>query len=70
MGIDCCDVCTDIYVTCNSSVTDKQKKPLTGQECLTTCGGAGLSYNFYQCMAFKLSCDPAKLQECFDKTQL
>jgi hypothetical protein len=69
MGLDCCDVCTAIYETCKSSVADKQKKTLTGQECLTTCGSAGAAQKFYQCMGLQVSCDQAKLQSCFDQTQ-
>lgn len=67
MGIDCCDVCTDIYVKCKSSVTNKQKKPLSGAECLAACSG-NLAHKFYMCGDLQISCDQARLQYCFEQT--
>jgi hypothetical protein len=70
MGIDCCDVCTEIYVTCKQTVKDQQGNPLTGTECLEICGTTGQSYFYVTCMMKvdnQVKCDPATLQACFDE---
>lgn len=72
MGIDCCDVCTEVYVTCKQSVKDQQGNLLSGKQCLAACGTAtaGNAYWFVQCMLkvdAQVKCDPAALQTCFNK---
>ena len=66
MGLDCCDVCTAIYVTCKLTVKDSQQKVLTGSQCLSTCALRMNAYQFHKCMGFSVTCDAAKLQTCYD----
>jgi hypothetical protein len=72
MGLDCCDVCTEIYVTCKGSVKDKLGNALTGKQCLSLCNTstAGGAYAYVMC-TMKVDgpgkCAAATLQACFDK---
>lgn len=67
-GLDCCDVCLRIFETCGVSIVDQDSKPLTGGECLTTCGTAANAQKFYACLSPPpWSCEATKLQSCFNK---
>lgn len=66
--LDCCDVCLRIFETCGVSIVDQNNKPLTGGECLTTCGTAANAQKFYACLSPPpWSCEATKLQSCFNK---
>ena len=74
MGIDCCDVCTEIYDACDEAVKDSQGNVLGGEQCIETCmgtrGWAANAYAYVDCMMDvdqQSRCATATLQACFDK---